>query len=193
MGTGILLIAGALILTLYNVWVSRQAGQRAALALEQLERRAWAEARQGHEAPKEPEEGIQIQGQSYIGVLSLPGLNLRLPIISQWSYDSLRTAPCRYGGTPYQGNLILAGHNYARHFGGIRSMKPGDRVSFTDLAGNRFDYQVAAEEILDPDQGEKIWEGNWDLTLFTCTYGGQNRFVLRCVRTGFQGEQGKSG
>ena len=26
---------------------------------------------------------------------------------------------------------------------------------------------------------------NWDLTLFTCTSGGNARYAVRCVRTGY--------
>ena len=41
-------------------------------------------------------------------------------------------------------------------------------------------YRVAALEILPPDSVEDVTSGDFALTLFTCTYGGENRVVLRC-------------
>lgn len=42
-------------------------------------------------------------------------------------------------------------------------------------------------EVLQPTQIEKMTVkssgDDWDLTLFTCTTGGQARYALRCVRT----------
>ena len=54
----------------------------------------------------------EVDGQSYIGVLELQPLGLSLPIISQWSYPGLRIAPCRYTGSAYQNDLVIAAHNY---------------------------------------------------------------------------------
>lgn len=51
----------------------------------------------------------------------------------------------------------------------------------TDVEGNRFFYQVDSVEILKKTEVEQMEAGDWDLTLFTCTYGGQTRFTLRCV------------
>ena len=59
----------------------------------------------------------EVDGQSYIGVLELQPLGLSLPIISQWSYPGLRIAPCRYTGSAYQNDLVIAAHNYTSHFG----------------------------------------------------------------------------
>ena len=61
-------------------------------------------------------------------------------------------------------------------------MKTGEQVTFTDMDGNSILYQVAALEILPPDAVEDVTSGDFALTLFTCTYGGENRVVLRCDR-----------
>lgn len=123
---------------------------------------------------------LQINGNSYIGVLDIPSKGLSLPVMSEWSYPRLRIAPCRYSGSVYSGDIVIAGHNYARHFGPIRSMKPGDAVVFTDGDGNVFNYEVAEVEILNGAAVEAMQAGDWDLTLFTCTYGGRSRCALRC-------------
>ena len=48
------------------------------------------------------------------------------------------------------------------------------------LDDNRFAYQVTDREELPGTAVEDMSAGNWDLTLFTCTYGGQNRITIRC-------------
>ena len=53
--------------------------------------------------------------------------------------------------------------------------------TFTDGDGNVFTYQVAALEQLLPTQVKEMSAGGWDLTLFTCTIGGQQRVTVRCT------------
>ena len=104
-----------------------------------------------------------------------------LPIISNWSYPNLKKAPCRYSGSAYTNDLILAAHNFSSHFGNLKSLALGDTVLFTDVDGNVFSYRVAERETLQPTAIEEMKSGNWDLTLFTCTLGGSYRVTVRCV------------
>ena len=60
---------------------------------------------------------VEIDGYAYIGYLTIPGLNLRLPIMADWDYPRLQIAPCRYTGSVETGDLILVAHNYKHHFG----------------------------------------------------------------------------
>lgn len=182
---GILLLAAALLLTVYNLWSEQRAEARATQALQELETQL-----EQREAPSRPLYELYpnmempvllVDGKSYIGVLDIPALGLSLPIISQWSYPDLKLAPCRYTGSAYSGNLILAGHNYPSHFGGLKNLRSGDTVCFTDADGNQFFYQVAELEVLDGTAVEEMTAGDWQLTLFTCTYGGQSRVAVRCV------------
>lgn len=39
---------------------------------------------------------VEIDGYSYIGYLSIPILDLELPVMSEWDYPHLKVAPCRY-------------------------------------------------------------------------------------------------
>ena len=123
---------------------------------------------------------VEINGNAYIGVLDIPSKGLSLPVMSQWSYSRLRIAPCRYSGSVYSRDIVIAGHNYARHFSPIKRMQAGDAVNFTDADGNVFHYEVAAVEVLKSTAVEEMKAGDWDLTLFTCTYGGKSRCALRC-------------
>lgn len=125
---------------------------------------------------------MRIDDREYIGVLSIPALGRELPVISSWDYPGLRVAPCRYTGSAYTDDLVIATHNYASHFGRLRELSQGDSIRFTDTDGNVFDYVVSELEILEPYAVSQMTEGDWDLTLFTCTPGGQYRVTLRCNR-----------
>lgn len=124
----------------------------------------------------------QIDGHDYVGFLSIPALNLELSIMSDWSYSQLQISPCRYSGNVHADDLVISAHNYWSHFGQLKNLKPGDSVQLTDMDGNRHSYLVAAMDILDPYAVEEMTAGDYDLTLFTCTYGGQNRVTIRCDR-----------
>ena len=198
MNLGLLLIAAALCLAGYNLWDDQRAGQVAQESLKKVVR----EIPEGIESVEKQLEHIvslgeveipdfvlnpemdmpekEINGQSYIGVLEIPKLELELPIISEWNDERLKISPCRYVGSAYTGNLILSGHSYVNHFRYIRKLENGDRVNFTDMDGNRFVYQVVSSEIIDASDVEGMLAGDWDLTLFTCTPGGRSRNTVRC-------------
>lgn len=192
---GLLLIAAALVLTGRNLWQAQRADRAAAQALAQLEQQLPAPEPEPVlpgaelEIPDyllDPNMDMPVQtinGQDYIGVLNFPTLSLQLPVISQWSYPRLNLAPCRYAGSAYTGGLIVAGHNYTAHFGRLNRLHTGDPVTFTDVDGNLFRYEVAELTILAPTAIEEMTSGGWDLTLFTCTLGGQSRLTIRCQRS----------
>ena len=50
-------------------------------------------------------------------------------------------------------------HNYDRHFGRIRNLRSGDRVTFTDMEGTTVEYEVVAHEILEPMAVEEMTAG----------------------------------
>lgn len=122
----------------------------------------------------------EYKGHKYIGYLHMPTLGLELPIMSDWSYAKLKIAPCRYTGSIRGGDLVLMAHNYKSHFGPIRRLKTGDEVTFTDVEGNVYRYEVAGRDVLPPTAVEEITSGDFDLTLFTCTYGGKSRITVYC-------------
>lgn len=99
---------------------------------------------------------LTIDGHDYIGCLSIPGLDLSLPVMSQWSYPNLKLSPCRYSGSAYLDNLIIAGHNYQKQFGVLKSLQPGDKLVFTDMDRNTFTYAVSEILVLEPDRCRRI-------------------------------------
>ena len=123
-----------------------------------------------------------IDGQAYIGVMTIPKLGLELPVISEWSYPKLKLAHCRYTGSVYRDDMIICGHNYVNHFRRFTEMEEGDEITFTDMDGNVFRYEVIQKELIGRNDTEHMVSGEWDLTLFTCEKGGKNRVTLRCRR-----------
>lgn len=199
---GLLLIAAALFLASYNLYDELRAEQAARQVVTQLD--AYLPAEAAPEAPSDSAGGQEplvsdkrtvipdyvlspnmempvetINGIDFIGVLRIPALELELPVISEWNYPNLKTAPCRYSGSTYLNNLIICGHNYTSHFGTLKNLWEGDIATFTDMDGNVFTYKMVERETLNPTDIEEMESGNWDLTLFTCTVGGQSRVTIR--------------
>ena len=186
--TGLLLIAAALFLTGFNLFDEYRAERSADSVLQQMMLQDTPVLREG-EIPDyilNPDMEMPVEtidGLDYIGTLEIPSLDLELPVLSEWNYPNLRVAPCRYVGSAYQGNLIIAAHNYPSHFGNLKHLQEGEMARFTDVDGNRFTYKVVVRETLEPTAIEEMQseeEGAWDLTLFTCTIGGQSRVTVRC-------------
>lgn len=181
---GLLLIAAALFLSVYNEWESHEARDSARQVIAQLCDALPTEAGEPTTLPDVRREMPvkTINGRDYIGVLSIPSLELELPVISQWDYPALKVAPCRYSGSLYQDNLIICAHNYASHFGKLKELQPGDIVLFTDMDEHVVTFQMVERETLNPMDAEGMEAGDWDLTLFTCTIDGQTRVTIRLER-----------
>ena len=191
MGTGLLLILAAFFLVIYNWQDGQRAGKAARQMAEQLQEAVTVQA--AADVSEDQEEMLPdymlcpdmempvktIEGVDYIGILTIPALELELPVISEWSYPNLKIAPCRYGGSAYLNNLIICGHNYRSHFGNLKHLTVGDLAFFTDTDGNVFTYKMVGQETLSKTSAEAMESGEWDLTLFTCTVGGKNRVTIR--------------
>lgn len=189
MALGLICLLGALGLTGYNQLEDRQAGLTATGALGKLEKQLlqtaaisgeYSGARPAAEDADMPT--ITVDGISYIGILSIPVLDISLPVISELSDAGLKKAPCLYLGTYAEDSMIIAGHNYKTHFGKLSSLYIGDVVRFSAVGGAEYDYSVVAVETVKGSDVEGMAQGEWDLTLFTCTYGGVDRVTVRCQR-----------
>lgn len=183
MTLGVLLVAAALCLTLYNYIDAYRASQSADALAESLAVQIPEEAQPYYLTDPEIDMPIiNIDGKDCIGYVEIPALNISLPVLSEWSYPNLKSAPCRYKGSAYLDNMIIAAHNYRTHFGALESLEAGTTIYFTDADGNRFEYEVSQLQVLDGTAVEEMEEGDWDLTLFTCTIGGRQRVTVRCIR-----------
>ena len=121
-------------------------------------------------------------GISYIGIIEIPSVGICLPVTDGWTENTLRNATCRFYGNAIDHDLVIAGHNYRNgQFGDLKRVSLGDEVYFTQTDGVQFAYTVKETEILQPTDVIPMVESGFDLTLYTCTYGGKTRFTVRCV------------
>ncbi len=202
---GAALLAAALLLILHNRQESDQAGQQAETALadvqaviaentnrtaSQLESDSAEAASEVSHAPRETDAPLSqempvvtVDGYDYVGYVSIPALELELPVMAQWDDDRLSIAPCRQFGSSRTDDLVIAGHNYASHFGSLKELEVGDRVIFTDAEGMVNHYAVAGIDTVSPLDVEAVQNSGYDLVLYTCTVGGQTRVVVLCNRT----------
>lgn len=189
---GALLVGSALLLLLHNHNENVQAGQAADKILPELQiaisNRTDLDTTHVNPYDEDAVQGslematLEIDGYDYIGYLSIPALTLELPIMSEWAYPRLKIAPCRQFGSTKSDDLVLAGHNYQRHFGQLSNLHIGDLVQFTDMDGKENYYLVDTVDIISPFAAEKVKNSKWELVLYTCTYGGQNRVMIGCQR-----------
>ncbi len=187
---GVLCILGAGGLAFYNGYTESKAAELSAEVLLKLDMESIVTEKHDESTPPDyvvnpdmimPEK--EIDGRMYVGVVTVPNLEIELPVMAQWSYANFKISPCVYEGTPYKNNFIIAAHNYRKHFGSLDELEAGDKVYFKDMAGNEFAYEVMYTEIIDNNDIEGMSSGDWDLTLFTCTYGGATRVTVRCRLT----------
>ena len=120
--------------------------------------------------PLDPElPVVEIDGNEYVGEISIPAIGIDLPVMSEWSYPRLKIAPCRQFGSSRTDDLVIAAHNYESHFGKLASLTAGDNV-------------VNKVEVLDPHSVEEVEHSGYALVLYTCTYGGKTRVTVFCDR-----------
>lgn len=200
LAAGALFLAAALLLTGSNLYEAYQAGQASKRLFQEVRSRIERQAQEesslsqaalagGEEETPEylrnPEMEMpveEIEGNGYIGLLEIPALGLSLPVMSEWSYPNLKLAPCRYSGSAYTGNFTIAGHNYSTHFDPIGGLNAGNSITFTDMQGNRFAYEVQVVETLEATAVADMVSEEWDLTLFTCDLSGESRVTVRCLQ-----------
>ena len=184
-GVGLACILGAATLAGYNWVESNSAGEEAAHALDIMTGQFPDEETEGvvfAEALNTEMPTTQIDGRSYIGRVDIPRLDLSLPVLAEWTEEGADIAPCRYRGSVYDGSLIIAGHNFASHFGNLGQLADGDTVTFVDVLGVAYHYVVLTAETIDGYDLRGMEEGEWDLTLFTCNFSGVERTTVRCQR-----------
>ena len=123
---------------------------------------------------------VKVDGYECIGILSIPVLDIELPVLTDWSYAKLKKAPCHYYGSYYEKDFVIAAHNYKSNFGRLSELQTGDIVIFTDINNVERYYEVVLLETLHKNATKEMIISGFDLSLYTCTLGGSNRVTVRC-------------
>lgn len=125
---------------------------------------------------------IKINGHDCIGYLEIPSLSLSLPVMADWDYAKLDIAPCRHFGSAVNDDLVIAGHNFKRHFSYLTRLRGGESVIYTDTAGTAHYYTVTDVKHIHSDAVEAVKNSGHDLVLYTCTFIGDIRSAVFCDR-----------
>lgn len=149
-------------------------------ALENTEDEADAEASGTDEQDSEDSDEPIIF--SVIGILEIPKLSKRLPVLDRSIYALLNISACRYSGKVEDKpiRLVIAGHNLRSHFGAIATLEVGDEIIFTTIDGAVFRYSMIYIDACHMSDPAAVQAGDdWDITLLTCQ---KNRSMRNLVR-----------
>lgn len=168
-------------------------------AMEEYNERIYAEKQRGLSDPWAYEAaGIDLSSygleDDIIAVLSVPAMELEMPVYLGASYDNMALGAAVLGQTslPIGGsntNCVIAGHrgwNGAAYFLNIDKLRVGDELSITNL-WETMDYTVSEIRIIEPNDIDQILiqEGRELLTLMSChpyASGGRYRYLVFCER-----------
>lgn len=128
----------------------------------------------------------QINGHKVVGIIKVPKLDLEYPILETTTVETLNLSITKFWGNEINeiGNVTLAGHNNLSGvmFGKIKKLEKGDIIELTDIQNVTLKYEVFKTYIIDPNDISCILpeeEGTREVTLITCTVGGENRFIVK--------------
>lgn len=189
---GIVLMLCSLLWTLYNFYEDYQMFLNAQRVTALLEPKMLESFEQDFDLLSTDAEmpSQEIDGYAYIGILEIPSLALKLPIMDRWDQERLKISPTYYSGSYHLDNLVLCAHNSQAHFGKVNQIKLGDEIVFTSVDDKVIKYVVTNLRVLKETDVEEMITNqdansakeDWDLTLFTCTLDGKARFAVRAVR-----------
>lgn len=177
---GVLCMLSAVGFVVYNKWEAENAEEISQDIVEDVQS-IIKEEKSGQPVANDSQmPTVEADGYDCIGILYLPVLDLKLPVLTDWSYEKLKKAPCHYYGSYYEKNFVIAAHNYKTHFGRLSELQKGDLVVFTDVNGIAHYYEVVILETLPQSATKEMITSGFDLSLYTCTPGGNNRVTVRC-------------
>ena len=97
---GAVLVSSALLLFAYNQWDAKRAEKEALETVNQLKKNLNQDDGENQYIDSDGDMKIvTIDGYDYIGYISIPSINLELPVMAEWSYAGLKIAPGRYYGS----------------------------------------------------------------------------------------------
>lgn len=147
---------------------------------------------QERQALGESETDIEINGYKVIGIINIPKISIKYPILDIEEYNPEETKePMKYSIVKYwgenvneYGNLSIAGHNNydGTMFGKTKKLQLGDKVELTDLKNQTIQYEIYDIFVTDPNDVTILQTKDKsirEVTLITCTNGNRNRLILK--------------
>lgn len=132
------------------------------------------------------EKLIKLDGYDVEGIIEIPKIDIKYPIVSTTSDEAMKIAITKFWGESINeiGNYCMAGHNYKNGtmFGKTKYLNIGDTIKMTDLHLNTLEYKVFKIYTIDPDDVtciESVEPNTREITLITCTNGHKNRLIIK--------------
>lgn len=132
------------------------------------------------------EKLIKLDGYDVEGIIEIPKIDIKYPIVSTTSDEAMKIAITKFWGDGINeiGNYCMAGHNYKNGtmFGKTKYLNIGDTIKMTDLNLNTVEYKVFKIYTIDPDDVtciESVEANTREITLITCTNGHKNRLIIK--------------
>lgn len=180
---GLVFITCSIILVIYNLLSDYWAGKMSKAALDGIN--PIIEGNRNENKPFDANDDMPttiIDGNEYIGIITMETVDIKLPVLKEYSPQNLKIAPTLYKGSIYKDNAIIIAHNSKTQFKRIQNLNIGDSVIFEDINGNVFKYVVASTERISEKDIDLVMQGDWDLTLFTCDNNIRFRSTIRLIR-----------
>lgn len=135
---------------------------------------------------EEISEDIMIDDYKVIGIITIPKIDLKYPILDRTDNKGMKLSITKFWGSELNeiGNVTLAGHNNrdGTMFGKTKNLEKGDIIQITDKKSRTLDYEVFDYYIIDPNDVscvESIDGSTKEVTLITCSNGNKKRLVTK--------------
>ena len=138
------------------------------------------------EKDKEETKKQTYKGYEVIGIIEIPKIKIKYPILSKTTEESMLVSVTKFWGPGINeiGNITIAGHNNfsGTMFGKTKKLEKNDIIKLTDLKNNTIEYKVFDKYSIDPNDVscvESVKEGTREVTLLTCTKGHKERLIVK--------------
>lgn len=128
----------------------------------------------------------QIDGYDVEGIIEIPKINIKYPIINTTNDQTMKVGITKFwgGNINETGNYSMAGHNYKNGtmFGKTKYLQIGDIIKMTDLNLYTIEYEIFKIYTISPNDVtcvESVDTNTKEITLITCTNGHQNRLITK--------------
>ena len=122
----------------------------------------------------------EIGGEEFICLLEIPIFDLTLPVSADWEKKALNAYPCRFWGSAYNDTLMVGGADTEGQFDVLSMLDLGDEILVVDLTGAEYAYCVERIDRSKSAEAEKLYDPDYDLTLFVRDTYGLDYIIVRC-------------
>lgn len=127
-----------------------------------------------------------LKGFEIVGKIEIPKLKVERYILSNTTNKSLEVSVTKVSGPDINkiGNFCIAGHNYNKVFGKIKTLEKKDKIILTDVYGDSVIYEIYDVYKTSPKDTSCLNQdtnSEKELTLITCTAGATKRVIVKAI------------